>query len=150
MTIERIDYSIGSVKLAGTIEYQNTTTVATVPQWTKKLINGKLTDPNGKVYTSEGAYSIKQTAGVETPFVLTDNVYEITDGSYSVTSQNGDTLYFTVQEALIKKYACLYISKGKLKVQGGLLNGVIDYGNNDCDAQYSYTLENGLIFNLLM
>lgn len=150
MTIERIDYSIGSVKLSGTIEYQNTTTVATVPQWTKKVTNVTLTDPNGKVFTSDGIYTVKQTAGVDTPYVLSDNVYEVPTGSYTVTASSGDTLYFSVQETLIKKYSCLYISKGKLKVQGGLLNGVIDYGNNDCDAQYTYTHENGLIFQLNM
>lgn len=150
MTIERINYSINNIKLEGTIEYTNTTTVATVPQWTRKITNGKLTDLQGAVYTNSGIYSTKQTAGVDTPLVLSDNVYEITDGTHTVTSSNGVTLTLTVKESLIKKYSCLFISKGQLKIQGGILNGVIDYGNNDCDALYTYTHENGTSFNLSM
>ncbi|WP_119792962.1 hypothetical protein [Flavobacterium anhuiense] len=150
MTIERIDYSINGIKLEGTIEYTNTITTPTVPQWTRKVTNGKLTDKQGAVYTNSGTYTTKQTAGVDTPLVLSDNVYEITEGTHTVTSSNGVTLTLTVKEPLIKKYSCLFISKGQLKVQGGILNGVIDYGNNDCDALYTYTHENGSSFNLSM
>lgn len=150
MTIERIDYSIKGIKLEGTIEYTNTTTVPTVPQWTRKVTNGKLTDLQGGVYTNSGIYTTKQTAGVDTPFVLSDNVYEVTEGTHTVTASNGETLTLTVKEPLIKKYSCLFISKGQLKVQGGILNGVVDYGNNDCDALYTYTHENGSSFNLSM
>lgn len=150
MTIERIDYSISSIKLEGTIEYQNTTTVATVPQWTRKVTNGKLTDASGKIYLNEGTCTVQQTAGVDTPYVLADNVYEMISGSHTVTSGSGATLYLSVQETLVKKYSCLFISKGKVKIQGGILNGVVDYGNNDCDAKYTYTHENGLVYDLLM
>ncbi|MDQ1167444.1 hypothetical protein [Flavobacterium sp. SORGH_AS_0622] len=150
MTIERIDYSINNIKLEGTIEYTNTTTVATIPQWTRKVTNGKLTDLKGGVYTNSGTYTTRQIAGVDTPFVLSDNVYEITDGSHTVTASNGTTLTLTVKETLVKKYSCLFISKGQLKIQGGILNGVIDYGNNDCDALYTYTHENGTSYSLSM
>ncbi|MFD1601684.1 hypothetical protein ACFSJW_16695 [Flavobacterium artemisiae] len=143
MTIKRIDYSINNLKLEGTIEYTNTTTVATVPQWTRKVTGGKLTDTQGRVYTNSGTYTTKQTAGVDTPYVLSDNVYEVPEGSHTVIAGDGTTLTLTVQETLIKKYSCLFISKGKVKIQGGILNGVIDYGNNDCDSKYTYTHENG-------
>ena len=150
MTIERIDYSINGIKLAGTIEYTNTTTVATVPQWSRKVTGGKFTDLVGRVYLSSGSWTVKQTAGVDTPFVLDDNVYEMTEGTHTIADSNGGTLTLTIQESLIKKYSCEFISKGKLKVQGGLLNGVVDYGNNDCDSKYTYTHENGSTYNLVM
>lgn len=150
MTIERIDYSISGIKLEGTIEYTNTTTVATVPQFSRKVTNGKFTDLAGRVYLNTGIFTIKQTAGVDTPFVLDDNIYEMTEGTHTVTAQNGETLTLTVQESLIKKYSCEFISKGRLKVQGGILNGVVDYGNNDCDSKYTYTNEKGISFNLVM
>lgn len=150
MTIDRINYSINSIKLEGTIEYTNTTTEATVPQWNRKVTNGKLIDAQGRVYANSGNYTTKQTAGVDTPFVLADNVYEITDGTHTITAADGTNLTFSVQETLVKKYSCLFISKGKLKVQGGIFNGVIDYGNNDCDAVYTYTNENGASFTLSM
>lgn len=150
MTIERIDYSINGVKLEGTIEYTNTTTVATVPQWTRKVTNGKFTDLIGRVYLSSGNWIVKQTTGVDTPYVLEDNTYEMTEGNHTITTSSGTTLTLTVQESLIKKYACEFVSKGKLKVQGGLLNGVVDYGNNECDGKFTYTHENGTAYNLSM
>jgi hypothetical protein len=149
MTIERIDYYVGPYKIEGTIEYTNTTTVATVPQWTRKVTNGKLTDNSGRIFTSSGTETVKQTAGVDTPYVLEDNVYEMPEGNHTIISDKG-TLTLTVQETLIKKYSCEYISKGKLKIEGGSLNGVIDYGNNACDAQYTYTHQNGATYNLGM
>lgn len=150
MTIERVDYSINNIKLEGTIEYTNTTTVPTVPQWTRKVTNGKLTDLQGAVYTNSGIYTTRQTAGVDTPFVLADNVYEIPDGTHTVTGSTGKTITLTVKETLTKKYSCLFISKGQLKIQSEILNGVIDYGNNDCDSFYTYTHQDGSSFNLSM
>lgn len=150
MTIERMDYSINGIKLEGTIEYTNTTSVPTVPQWSRKVTNGKFTDLEGRVYLNSGSWTVKQTAGVDTPYVLEDNVYEMTEGNHTITSSNGAALTLTVQESLIKKYSCEFISKGKLKVQGGLLNGVVDYGNNDCDRTYTYRHENGTTYNLSM
>ncbi|WP_125722401.1 hypothetical protein [Flavobacterium ustbae] len=150
MTIERINYSINDLKLEGTIEYTNTTTTPTVPQWTRKVSNGKLTDLQGGVYTNSGTYTTKQIAGVDTPFVLTDNVYEITEGTHTVTTSTDGTLTLTVKEPITKKYSCLFASKGQLKVQGGILNGGIDYGNNECDETYTYTHENGSTFILRM
>lgn len=150
MTIERIDYSINGVKLEGTIEYTNTTTIATVPQWSRKVINGKFTDLVGRVYLNSGSWTVKQTAGVDTPYVLADNIYEMTEGNHTITAASGAILTLTVQESLIKKYSCEFISKGKLKIQGNLLNGVVDYGNNDCDSKYTYTHENGTSYNLTM
>lgn len=149
MTIERIDYSISDMKLEGTIEYENITMEQTVPKWTRKVTNGKLTDLQGRFYTNSGNYTTKQTEGVGT-LILSDNVYEITEGTHTVTSNTGGVLTLTVQETLIKKYSCDFISKGKLKVQGGYLNGVVDYGNNDCDRNYTYTHEDGAIYTLIM
>ncbi|WP_264535000.1 hypothetical protein [Flavobacterium sp. N1736] len=150
MTIERIDYSIAGLKLEGTIEYTNTTTVATVPQWTRKVTNGKFTDLQGRVYLNTGIFTTKQTAGVDTPYVLDDNVYEIPEGTHTITTDKGGTLTLTVKETLVKKYSCEFISKGKLQVVGGYLNGVVDYGNNDCDSKYTYTHENGTAYTLSM
>ena len=150
MTIERIDYSLAGLKLEGTIEYTNTTTIATVPQWTRKVTNGKFTDLQGRVFLNSGTFTTKQTAGVDTPYVLEDNVYEIPDGTHTVTTDKGGTLTLTVKETLVKKYSCEFISKGELQVVGGYLNGVVDYGNNECDNKYTYYHENGTAYNLSM
>lgn len=147
MTIERIDYYLNTHKLEGIIEYTNTTTDLTVPQWTRKVTGGKLTDTLNRVFSNSGTVTVKQTAGADTPYVLDDNVYEMPEGNHTVTSEKGGSLTVTVQETLIKKYSCEYISKGKLKIEGGALNGVVDYGNNDCDNKYTYTHESGAVYN---
>ncbi|KAF2514163.1 hypothetical protein [Flavobacterium foetidum] len=150
MTIERINYSLNNFLLEGTIEYTNTTATATVPQWTRKVTNGKLTDILGRTFTNSGTCTVKQTAGVDTPYVLEDNVYEMTEGNHTVTSGTGGTVTLTIQETLIKKYSCEYVSQGKLKIQNTFLNGVVDYGNNTCDNKYTYTHENGTTYTLSM
>jgi hypothetical protein len=149
MTIERINYSLNEIKLEGTIVYTNTTSDQAAPKWTRKIQNGKFTGLDGRVYTSTGSHTVKQTEGFGT-LTLDDNVYEMIEGNHVVTTDRGATLTLTVKESLVKKYSCEFISKGKLKIEGGALNGVIDYGNNDCDSKYTYTHESGATYTLGM
>ena len=148
MTIERENYYVNGNKVEGKIEYKNITMNATTPQWTRKVTNGIFTDTKGEVYSNTGFYTIKQTTGVET-LQLNDNTYEMTEGTHTVTKQNGGTITLTVSETLVKKFDCDYISKGKLNVETTLLNGKIDYGNGDCDNNATYT-QNGIIFPFTM
>lgn len=150
MTIERQNYYINGAKVEGTIVYVNETLTPNVPQWTRTVTNGKLTTTQGEVYLNSGNYTVKQTEGVGTPLLLTDNTYEMTSGSHTVSKLNGGSLVLTVVEPLVKKYACEYISKGKLGVKGGLIEGTIDYGNGDCDNNFTFTLKSGLSFDLKM
>ncbi len=138
MTVERINYYVNGNKAEGKIVYTNTTVNANTPQWTRTVTEGIFTTATC-VYTNSGSHTIKQTAGVATALSLEDNTYEMTDGTHTVSKQNGDTLTLTVLEALVKNYNCDYISKGKLTVQSILLNGVIDYGTGECDNKATYT-----------
>ncbi|MDR6846679.1 hypothetical protein [Flavobacterium granuli] len=146
MTVERIDYSVNGNKVEGKIVYKNTTT--SVPQWTRTVTDGIFTNIKGDVYLNSGSYTIKQTFGFET-LTLTDNTYEMIEGTHTVTKQNGTKITLTVLEPLAKKYSCDYVSKGKLKVESTLLNGTIDYGSGDCDNQGTYT-QNGIEFPITM
>nr|WP_315223061.1 hypothetical protein [uncultured Flavobacterium sp.] len=147
MKVERIDYAVNGIKLEGTIVYTNTTAEDTFPEWTGKVENAKLIDRNGKIYTKNGFHVVQQTEGFSTT-TLEDKVYEITEGEYVVTSDTGGKLTLTIHEALVKKYSCAFISKGKLKIEGSFLNGIIDYGNNECDPKYTYTHEDGTLYTL--
>jgi hypothetical protein len=146
MTVERINYSVNDNKVEGKIVYENTTT--TVPQWTRTVTNGIFTDTKGGVYLNSGFYTIKQTAGIDT-LTLTDNTYQMTEGTHTVTKQNGAKITLTVLEPLVKNFSCDYVSKGKLKVESTLLNGTINYGNGDCDNKGTYT-QNGIEFPITM
>lgn len=146
MTIERLNYYVNGNKVEGTIVYQNTT--VTVPQWTRTITDGKFTNSKGEIYQNSGTHTIKQTAGVST-LSLEDNTYEMPEGTHTITKENGAKITLTVSEPLIKNYSCDYVSKGKLKVESTLLNGVIDYGNGECDNKGTYT-QNGIVFPFTM
>jgi hypothetical protein len=147
MTIERVDYSVNDNKVEGKIEYKNTT-VSLVPQWTRTVTNGIFTNTKGEVFINTGTHTVKQTAGVST-LTLNDNTYEMTEGTHTVTKQNGAKITLTVLESLVKNYSCDYLSKGKLKIENTILNGTIDYGNGECDKSATYT-QNGIEFPITM
>ncbi|MGL2994126.1 hypothetical protein [Flavobacterium sp. TSSA_36] len=150
MKIERENYFVNGMKIEGTIVYVNETTTPNVPQWSRTITNGKLTHVDGTIYYNSGTHTIKQTEGVATPLLITDNTYEMVSGNHEVSTENGTKVTLSVIEPLVKKYSCSYISKGKLKVKSTLLNGTIDYGNGDCDNKLTFTHENGLVFNLTL
>jgi hypothetical protein len=149
MTVERVDYSVNGNKVEGKIVYKNTTASQNVPQWTRTITDGKFTDSKGDIYLNSGTHTVKQTAGVSTPLLLDDNTYEMTEGTHTVTKGNGAKITLTVSESIVKKHSCDYVSKGKLKVESSLLNGVIDYGNGDCDNKATYT-QGGIAFPITM
>lgn len=148
MTIERNNYYVNFRKIEGTVVYTNQTTDPAIPQWTRTVTNGKITFQNGAVFTHFGTRTVKQTAGVTT-VTLGDNIYEVISGTHTVNRPNGTTLTSTVVQPLIKKFACNYISQGQLNLQGTVLNGILDYGNNECDNLATYThTPTGQVYNV--
>lgn len=147
MTVERLNYYVNGNKVEGKIVYKNITTSST-PEWTRTVTDGIFTDTKGDVYLNSGYYSVKQTAGTTT-VELTDNSYEMTAGTHTVSKQNGGKITLTVVEPIVKNYSCEYVSKGKLKVESTLMSGTIDYGNGDCDNKATYT-QNGIVFPITM
>ncbi|MQP24812.1 hypothetical protein GFJ94_07010 [Flavobacterium sp. LMO8] len=150
MTIERgNNYYVNGRKVEGTVVYENTTTNPDIPQWTRTITNGKITNLQGIVFNHNGTRTVKQTAGVST-LILADNIYEITSGNHTITRVGGSSLSVTVVETLIKKYACSHISQGQLDLQGSVLDGILDYGNNTCDNLATYTHSNGTVYNVTL
>lgn len=150
MTIERgSNYYVNGRKVEGTVVYENTTTNPATPQWTRTITNGKITNLAGVVFNHYGTRTVKQTAGVST-LLLADNIYEITSGNHTITKSDGSSLSVTVVEPLIKKYTCSHISQGQLDLQGSVLDGILDYGNNTCDNLATYTHSNGNVYNVIL
>ena len=109
MKIERENYYVNGLKVEGTVVYVNETVTPNIPQWSRTITNGKLTNLEGMVFFNSGTHTIKQTEGVGTPLVLSDNTYEMTQGNHTVSKENGPSLTLTVAESLIKKYDCNYV-----------------------------------------
>jgi len=146
MTIERDNYYINGYKIEGTLVYVNQTTDLAVPQWSRTISNGQITNPAGQVFTHAGTRTVKQIDGVVTPFVLGDNVFQVMDGNHTVTGPGGNSLTVTVVEPLIKRHACLYISQGAVHLDGSYLDGNLDYGDDQCDNNAVYTHSDGTVY----
>ena len=148
MTITRSNnYYVNGRKLEGTIVYENITTNTSIPKWNRTVTTGKLITLTGAIYTFFGTRTVQQTEGVGT-LTLGDNTYEVLSGNHTVTKPSGNTLTVTVVQTLIKKYSCNYISQGQLNLQGSFLDGILDYGDNTCDNQATYTHSDGTVYNI--
>lgn len=149
LTIQRNNYFINARKIEGTVTYTNITSTPGTPKWTRVINNGQVTLPNGAVFTHTGTRTVQQIQGFAT-LTFDDNVYEILSGTHTVNRPNGTTLTGIIVTPLIKKYSCNYISQGSINLNGTVLNGVLDYGNNTCDNQATYTHSNGQVYNIVL
>ncbi len=140
MTVERENYFINDYKVEGTLVFTNTTTNPSMPMWTRTIASGQITTPDGDVYQHSGTRTVRQIAGVGT-LIMLDNVYEVTQGSHTVTGPGNNSLTATVVAPLIKAYACPFLSDGVLNLQGEWLDGDLNYGDGNCDAAAVYTHE---------
>ncbi|HEX9979840.1 MAG TPA: hypothetical protein VGB50_04660 [Flavobacterium sp.] len=150
ITIERNNYKVNGYKIAGTVVYTNQTTGNDIPRWLRTISNGQITNPAGTIFTHTGSWMVNQIGGANTVFLLSDNVYEITEGFRTITGPGGASLTGTIVTPLIKMYACPHISQGVLNLQGVWLDGNLNYGNNTCDNQAIYTHSNGTTYNVIL
>ncbi|MEI9958793.1 MAG: hypothetical protein WDM90_21340 [Ferruginibacter sp.] len=125
------NYYVNKFKKEGTLTWTNTST-ATTKSWQRKIDNGKVTAPNGSYWLHNGIRDVVQIAGANTPNNLLDDIFLIT-GNHTVTNAAGKTRNCYITEALQKKTTCDNICTGKLMVEGGANNAVIDFGHGDCD-----------------
>lgn len=125
------NYYVNFYKVEGTYTWTNTSTPGT-RSWTRLTEAGKITAPDSRYWTHNGFRTVVQTAGVNTPFNLLDDVFSVT-GTHSVANSSGASRDINVLEALQKKTACHNIDKGKMKVEGGTHYAVIDFGDGTCD-----------------
>jgi hypothetical protein len=132
-TVTLDNYYVNGYKKEGTITWTNTTVQGSnTRSWNRTVTNGKITAPSGNYWLHTANITFVQTAGVNTPLNITDDVYEIT-GARTVTNAAGKTRTSTTQTALQKKTACNNIDKGILSVQGPNHIALIDFGDGTCD-----------------
>lgn len=147
MLIERENYVVNGWEIDGDVTFVNQTTDANEPSWKRSTTNASFTSPVGVSYTHYGDRTVKQIGGFGNTD-LEDNIYEISSGMHHITRWDGNTLEITIVAPVVKAMSCDFISEGIMKIDGGLLNGNIDYGNGDCDNEARYTHHNGLTFNM--
>ncbi|MFN3942769.1 MAG: hypothetical protein ACK4K1_09050 [Flavobacterium sp.] len=142
LTIERSNYFVNNRQILGTVVRQNTTQTPGIPQWTRSVTGGQIIYPNGATFSFSGTRTIQLIEGFGTP-TMVDNVYKTVSGTRTVTRPNNTTLTVTVVQPLIKKFICAHISQGQVSLVGTNVNGILDYGDNTCDNQATFTNQQG-------
>ncbi len=97
--------------------------------------------------TRTGVRVAEWTTGVGTG-TWVDNVYEIT-GNWDTQLSTGFERSGQVTEALIRKLSCPWLVSGALQVEQENLTAVIDFGEGECDAQATITI-NGQSYPIVL
>ena len=98
-----------------------------------------VTTTSGGVYHRTGQRVREFTAGYDTPFNLLDNVFSIT-GSWTTTFPNGTVQSAVVTSPVIVKWSCPHIVQGTITITRNNNVAVLDYGNGECDAHATITV----------
>ncbi|MRG47697.1 hypothetical protein GFS24_21420 [Chitinophaga sp. SYP-B3965] len=131
------NYSVNDIKVEGTQTIQNLSSDAGFG-YSYTIVDGKLTYPSGKKVTYSGNRNVLQKEGATTPWVILDDIYELT-GSASL-KDSSVIANVTIKSGLVRKISCPYISKGVVELMVNSFKASIDYGNGDCDKKAVLTV----------
>ena len=134
-----VNYFVSGFKKEGIITWTNTSLPGS-RSWQRKVENGKITAPDGRYWLHSGIRNVEQTAGVNTPNTILDDVFSIT-GNHTVTNAAGNTRVITTLTPLQKKVICENIDKGTIKVQGPNHYAIIDFGDGTCDRLATISID---------
>ena len=143
LTISHENYTLNGYGIEGEVVYVNQSSSLFNPEWTSTITNGEVTNPDGEIFIHNGTRAVQQIGGVTTPEDWSDNIYKSVSGNHIVTKPNGANLTATILSPIIKDASCDYASEGSVTLQGETLDGVLDFGNGDCDNQATYTHSDG-------
>lgn len=136
------NYSVNGVLVEGTHSVTNKSLNSQLI-FSTSVSNGKLTGTDGTVITWTGKREFTQKEGWNTIFDPTDDLYSFTsqgDGSISKDGNSYSWKGYTI-EALEKRITCQWISKGKQGIEGSAgAQGVLNFGNGDCDNKATLTV----------
>jgi len=134
------NYYVNNYKKEGTITWTNTSTSA-VRSWTRQLVDGKITAPDGRIWFHNSIRNVTQVAGSSTPRNLLDDAYSIT-GNGQTTNPAGISRTSLIETPLHKQVICDHIDQGSIRFQGPNHFAILDYGNGACDALATVSINN--------
>ncbi|MDZ4758428.1 MAG: hypothetical protein SGJ10_09875 [Bacteroidota bacterium] len=139
MTATTQDFYVNDNK----VELTKTVTCTAPLTWTIEVKNGKITIANGGgTITWSTSRTRKMTAGAITPFILSDDKYEI-NGSASGTNRGGIAYTMSITAPLIVDFSCVKsrVTKGVITfTAAGKADRSIDFGNGTCDDEALVTV----------
>ncbi len=124
-------YYVNGYHKEGIITWTNTTT-NNIISWTRQVVNGKITAPDGRFWLHSGLKQITQSDGGNTPHYILDDAYTIT-GSSQVTNASGNTRDAIIEIPLHKRVSCDHVDQGSIRFQGPTHFATLDFGNGLCD-----------------
>ena len=131
-------YKVDSVTVKGTHEVTNNS-LSNNNIFTTKVIEGKLIWDSGRWVTWSSIRTVVQLEGNGTPNWPIDDVFSITGAGRGENSR-GKSWAHEVIVPLIKKFTCRWISKGVLRIRFNNTNGILNFGNGECDNKATLTI----------
>ena len=131
------NYSVNDIKVEGTQTITNLSGT-TGRAYSYTVVGGKLTYPGGAVFQYDGTRTLTQTEGAGTIFDIADDTYELTGNA--TLKDSAVTASVKIDNPLVRKISCPYISKGILSVTVNGQAAKVDYGNGDCDNKAVLTV----------
>jgi len=141
-------YAVDSFAIEGMHEVQNVST-SNQRAWTRKVIAAKITNTNsGKWVSWSCEKTHTQVEGNGTPFWPFDDVFNIT-GNAKGEKSNGNSWTAAISTPLVRKFICYWIVQGTVNITHNDTEGVLDYGQGDCDNKATITI-NGVVRDITL
>jgi hypothetical protein len=132
------NYSVNGYKLEGSYSITNNGSTDANLNITTRLVNGKITYPDGKWYTRTSTINWQQVAGSATASVL-DDEFNVT-GEAVIKSSANNELITSSKTPLLRKVTCGNFVSGQLNVAYNGIAGVLDFGGGACDKNATLSL----------
>ncbi len=145
------NYYVNDIKVEGTHRVENKSTAGAFTFETK-VVNGKLTRLNGDFVNWNRTRTITQVEGNTTPMNPLDDAYSIVGIGSGIVQRGDKTATWTTTniEPLIKRFDCRWITKGKQAIQrNDGPQGILDFGNGNCDNKATITV-NGVSIEITL
>ncbi len=137
-----VDFYVDDAHLEGTRTLTNLGLDTNGNQtFSRTVVGGKITYPNGESATWEANHSITLVEGADTHSLL-DNVWEITGGATGV-NRNGKSFTTEITTPLVRKRICRWAVEGIKILTINSKTLTIDYGDGTCDRKATVTGTNG-------
>ncbi|WP_153795913.1 hypothetical protein [Foetidibacter luteolus] len=128
------DYYVDSTQVEGALTVTNKSTASGFA-FNVQVKDGKLSRPSGNYIHWSSNRNWVQFAGQETPFKLNDDSYHITGDASGTVKKDTNLVDYSalITDALVRKASCRWITAGTLKFTIGATEGLLNFGDGECD-----------------
>ncbi|TAD92230.1 MAG: hypothetical protein EAY75_03070 [Bacteroidetes bacterium] len=134
-------FYVNDTKVQGRHTIKNNST-ASNRIFTRAVIEGMLSRPNGNYIKWSGTHTNTQVEGMGTPLFPRDDVFSITGGARGQNKRGDTTTTWsrTIIEPLTKAFTCRWFSKGTVNITRNQIAAILNFGNGTCDNDATITI----------